>query len=247
MYKNAHLISFCALFLCCTLLCSSLFCFTDAKLTLQDTEAQESDSPIIILDAGHGGEDGGATGTNGVLEKDLNLSLTRMLADLLRAAGCTVIETRTEDKLLYAAGTQKGHKKQGDLSNRLKFTESYPNSVFISIHMNTFPTPDCKGAQVWYSPNNAASKEWASAVQASVKQYLQPENNRKIKAATSSIYILKHAQAPAILVECGFLSTPEDCERLCNEDYQRALALVLFTAICEKLQAQSCTTVQNIV
>ena len=242
MHKNAHLISFCALFLCCTLLCSSLFYFADARLYLRDTDTQESDSPVIILDAGHGGEDGGATGSNGVQEKQLNLSLTRTLADLLRAAGYTVVETRTQDKLLYTAGTQKGHKKQGDLSNRLKFTQSYPNSVFISIHMNTFPTPDCKGTQVWYSQNNAASKEWASALQASVKRYLQPENNRKIKAATSSIYILKHAQTPAILVECGFLSTPEECEQLCSEEYQKALALALFTAICEKLQPQSCTT-----
>ena len=247
MNRHARFLSFFVLFLCCTLLFSSLFRTVDSHLFLSQTNVRESTSPVVLLDAGHGGEDGGATGSNGVLEKELNLSLTRTLADLLRAAGYTVIETRTDDRLLYDEGTQKGHKKQGDLVNRLKFTQSYPDSIFISIHMNTFPTPDCKGTQIWYSQNNEESKEWANTVQNTVKQVLQPNNNRKIKAATSSIYLLRHAQTPAILIECGFLSTPTECERLCDETYQKALAVTLFTAISEKMQRQSCKDAENTV
>ena len=194
---------------------------------------------VIILDAGHGGEDGGATGVNGVLEKDLNLSITHTLAELLRMSGYTVIESRTDDRLLYDESTKTGQKKRDDLKNRLALTEQHPNSVLISIHMNTFPNDSCMGTQVWYSPNHTASAEWASAVQESVKNALQPTNNRKIKAATSSIYLLRHAQTPAILIECGFLSTPAECEQLCDGAYQKALVLTLFGAICEKMQAQS--------
>ena len=191
------------------------------------------------MDAGHGGEDGGATGHNGVLEKDLNLTLSRELAALLRLAGYTVIETRTEDKLLYDAGTPKGHKKQGDLKNRLAIAQRVENCVLISIHLNTFPDPSCEGMQVWYSPNHADSKSLAEAIQSSTKQLLQPQNNRRVKMATSGIYILKNATVPAILVECGFLSSPADCQRLCDPVYQQKLALALFYGICEKVPAKS--------
>ena len=234
--KTSRFIGFFALFLACGILLSSLFSGIDGmRLVRADGDAEQS-APVIILDAGHGGEDGGATGSNGVLEKDLNLSLTATLADLLRGAGYTVVQTRTEDRLLYDAGTKKGHKKQGDLENRVKYMQKYPNSLFISIHMNTFPLDTCQGTQVWYSQNDERSLSLAKQIQDSVKAHLQPENNRRVKAATSSIYLLRHAQAPAVLVECGFLSTPAECERLCDSSYQKKLALVLFDAICENLE-----------
>ena len=235
MKQNTLLFSFGAIFLAVTLLCSVLFHALESSfLPSTAADAQISERPVIILDAGHGGEDGGATGTNGVLEKDLNLSLTQGLAKLFRLAGYLVVETRTEDKLLYNDGTKKGHKKQGDLTNRLAFSDQYPNSVFVSVHMNTFPNQSCEGVQVWYSQNNGASKELAQAVQGKVSSLLQPNNHRKIKAATSGIYILRHIQVPAILIECGFLSTPSDCERLCDPAYRQKLILTLFAAISEK-------------
>lgn len=233
--QKTLLFSFSTILLAVILICSALFQRIEGSFAFEvNADAQALDRPIIILDAGHGGEDGGAVGTNGVAEKDLNLSLTQGLAALLRLAGYTVVETRTEDKLLYSDGTKKGHKKQGDLSNRLAFAEQYPSSVFVSIHMNTFPDQACEGVQVWYSQNNTASKELAQAVQSKVRSLLQPSNNRKIKAATSSIYILRHIQVPAVLIECGFLSTPAECERLCDPLYRQQLTLVLFAAISEK-------------
>ena len=237
--KTSHWLSFFALFVCCGLLFSSLFYRFEQKQGDLTTASAQINAPVIIIDAGHGGEDGGATGTNKVLEKDLNLTVSGMLSDLLRGAGYTVVETRTEDKLLYNEGTKKGHKKQSDLENRVKFTEKYPNSILISIHMNTFPTPNCKGTQVWYSQNDERSATLAQQIQDGIKKHLQPDNNRKIKAATSSIYLLRHAETPAVLVECGFLSTPAECEQLCDTLYQQKLALTLFDAICENLNACS--------
>ena len=241
MKKTWHYISFLAIFLCAVLLCASICEHGVHVLGVTDTAA--SHQPVIILDAGHGGEDGGATGTNGVLEKELNLSITRTLADLLRTAGYTVIETRTEDRLLCDEGTPKGHRKSGDLQNRLRYTEEYPNSVFISLHMNTFPNDSCRGSQVWYSQNDARSAEWANVVQSKIQQVLQPDNHRKTKAATSSIYLLRHAKTPAILIECGFLSTPDECEALTGEVYKKALALVIFSAICDKMPCESTPSV----
>lgn len=237
--KTSHWVGFFALFLCCGMLFSSLFYSLDRKQTLLTATTSEKDTPVIILDAGHGGEDGGATGTNGVLEKDLNLSLCTILTDLLRGAGFTVVQTRTEDKLLYDAGTKKGHKKQGDLENRVKYTEKYKNSILISIHMNTFPLQNCEGVQVWYSQNDERSSVLAKQIQSNVKEHLQSNNNRRVKAATSSIYLLQHAKVPAVLVECGFLSTPSECERLCDPVYQQKLALVLFDAIYENLSTST--------
>ncbi len=237
--KKSHWISFFSLFLCCGLLFSSVFYGIERRLLAYPTSIEEKSAPVIIIDAGHGGEDGGATGTNGILEKELNLALSGMLADLLCGAGYTVVQTRTEDRLLYEPGTKKGHKKQGDLENRVKYTEKYPNSILVSIHMNTFPTPNCAGTQVWYSQNDERSAELAKQIQENIKAHLQPANNRKIKATTSSIYLLRHAKTPAVLVECGFLSTPAECERLCDSTYQKKLALVLFDAICENLRART--------
>lgn len=239
MKQHRAFTAFGALFLCALVLCS-LLSRTATSLGVSVSEKGEDRTPVIILDAGHGGEDGGASGTNGILEKDLNLALTTTLAHLLRGAGYTVVETRTTDTLLYTPGTKKGHKKQGDLENRLAFCERYENSIFVSVHMNTFPNDSCMGLQVWYSQNNDASDSLASAVQDTVRTLLQPQNNRRIKASTSSIYLLRHAKNPAILIECGFLSTPAECERLSNEAYRRALALCIFSAIDKNLQSNSC-------
>lgn len=240
MTQKWQMISFGGVFLVLALLFPFLFSLTQAALGTPTAIATGTEElPMIILDAGHGGEDGGATGTNGVAEKALNLQFTQALAALLRLNGYTVIETRTEDKLLYGANVKKGHKKQEDLQNRLAFTEEYPNSIFISIHMNTYPDQSCTGTQVWYSRNHAESAEWASAVQKSVTELLQPGNHRKTKAAGGNIYLLHRAQTPAILIECGFLSTPADCERLCDPTYRLELAMAIFSAITQKISAQS--------
>ncbi len=239
MRKHTPTMAALALFLSVSLLFSALFARIERNFS-QTASTEEDESCVIILDAGHGGEDAGAVGENGVLEKDLNLSLTRTLADLLRGAGHTVVETRTEDRLLCAPDTKKGHRKSEDLKNRLAFAEQYENCIFVSIHMNTFPNDTCRGTQVWYSQNDERSAMLASAVQGKVRELLQSENNRKIKAATSSIYLLRHASVPAILIECGFLTTPSDCEKLCDDTYRKMLALAIFEAIGENFPLPTC-------
>ena len=238
--KKSHWISFFTLFLCCGILFCSLFEHVEQGLLSFSVAAQEPQQPVIVLDAGHGGEDGGATGVNGALEKELNLSLSAMLADLLRTAGYTVVQTRTQDRLLCEADTPKGHRKQTDLENRLKMAQKYPNACLVSIHMNTFPLPECQGAQVWYSQNDARSQALAEEIQENIRIYLQPDNHRRIKAATSSIYLLRHAEIPAVLVECGFLSSASESALLADATYRQKLAFCIFRAICQNLESNAC-------
>ena len=186
----------------------------------------------VVLDAGHGGEDGGASSKNGILEKDLNLSIAFLLKDMLEANGVTVVMTRTDDRLLYDRNSNyEGRKKALDLAARKKIAEETANSIFVSIHMNAYPAAQYSGLQVWYSPNHPHSKDVADTIQNSVKNSLQPLNERQTKAATSSIFLLHHLQTPAVLVECGFLSNPEEANLLNTKEYQRQLAFSIFLAI----------------
>lgn len=188
----------------------------------------------IILDPGHGGEDSGAVGVNGSYEKDLNLSLTLILKDILTVAGYTVVMTRDTDELLYDPDVKLSKKSQ-DLKNRLNFEDLYPDAVFVSIHMNKFPVEKYNGLQVYYSPNNEKSRELATVLQSRVREKLQTDNKREIKPATSSIFILDRIRIPAVLVECGFLSNAMEEALLRDAGYQRQLAMVLCVAIQEYL------------
>lgn len=232
MHKRWNPISFCALFLALTVVCTLLSPFFLPSDTYRAVSTEEN-MHTVIIDAGHGGIDGGATGVNGVPEKELNLAVAKRLAAYCRLMGYTVIETRTEDRSLADDDAKKGHVKQSDLENRLKIAAAYPHALFISIHMNTFPGEMCRGLQVWYSENHIASHELAQAVQLHVKETLQPTNNRKVKVATSSIYVLRHIKNPAILIECGFLTNNDECRLLTSDTYQKQLALVIASAIAK--------------
>lgn len=191
-----------------------------------------SPSKTVILDAGHGGEDGGASSADGLLEKDLNLALVLSMRDILVANGINVILTRETDTLLYDRNVDfQGRKKMLDMAARLKIAENATDPVFVSIHMNTYPHPSCQGVQVWYSENNEASLELAKAIQSNTQELLQNENDRPIKRSGSSIYLLHHLQCPAVLVECGFLSSPEEAALLGDESYRQQLALTLCMGI----------------
>ena len=194
---------------------------------------------VVVIDAGHGGEDGGASSAAGLLEKDVNLSVSFALRDLFEAAGVPVVMTRTEDKLLYDRSVDfKGRKKALDLAARRIIAEKTAEaadevegtSLFISIHMNAFPAPQYSGMQVWHGTGDPLSAEVAEGIQAA-SAALMPDNHRKTKAAGSSIYLLDRIQSPAVLVECGFLSNPAEAERLADEAYQRAVAAVVFAGV----------------
>ena len=188
----------------------------------------------VILDAGHGGRDGGAVSASGVKEKDLNLDLAKKLAEQLEAAGVSVVMTRSTDELLTFEGATS--LKNGDLRARLKIAEESENSVFVSIHMNKFPESSVKGVTLYYSPTHSDGKKLAEGVMAAVKEKLQPENKRVIKEADSSLYILHRITKPAILVECGFLSNVYEASLLASEDYRSRFAEILKEAIVTYLE-----------
>ena len=196
--------------------------------------------PTVIIDAGHGGEDGGAVGINGIYEKDVNLQIAKLLCDMLRAAGYNVVMTRTEDILLYDRDEDfEGRKKVLDLAARLAVTQEYENAIFVSIHMNAFPESQYAGLQVYHSPNDPRSESLAQQIQTLARDALMPNNHRKIKASVGNIYLLDRCTLPAVLVECGFLSNPEEAAALATDSYRRQMAAMLFGAISTYLEKEN--------
>lgn len=205
---------------------------SENSLLTENTANLNTDAPLIIIDAGHGGEDGGTTGVNGVLEKDVNLDISLLLGDILEASGARVIYTRTDDRLLYGDAA-KGQHKMYDLKNRLEISRQYPDAVFVSIHMNAFTDARYHGMQVFYSPNNIKSQELAEKICEWNHTYLQSDNTRKTKRASSNIYLLHKNENVSVLVECGFLSNVEEAHNLSDPVYQQKIAAVLCSAIMD--------------
>ena len=208
----------------------------DAVPTAETAEAEDVPETVFVIDAGHGGEDGGAT-VDGVSEKDINLSVSLKTADLCTLFGYGVRLTRTDDRLLYDEygdlTDYSGKKKTYDLKNRLRIAEESNAKLFIGIHMNKFPEERYHGLQVWYSPNNEKSSLAAEYIRAYAKTNLDPSNERETKAAGKSIYILNRIKLPAVLVECGFLSNGEERAKLVTPEYQSHLAAVIFASGAE--------------
>lgn len=180
--------------------------------------------PHIVIDAGHGGEDGGAQAAD-VLEKDLNLSIARKLADILCLSGYTVTEVRTSDKAVYSpeAGTLR-EKKVSDLNNRAELFNSDEHNIVVSIHQNKFENSKYSGTQIFYSTNDESSRELADRIRTAVVMLIQHDNTRELKPAGDDIFILDKAEVPAVIVECGFLSNDDERTKLSDEEYQKQLA-----------------------
>jgi len=191
----------------------------------------------VIIDAGHGGGDGGAVAKDGTLEKDINLSISQKLETALKIMGYNVIMTRTKDELIYDADVSKTtrQKKVSDIHNRTDLVNSTPNAVLISIHQNKFPATQYSGTQVFYSPNCEESKPLAQSIQFAVRDLLQPYNKREIKKSGTSIYMLYYVKSPAVMVECGFLSNYEECEKLKSKDYQKQMVFCIMCGILNYL------------
>lgn len=194
----------------------------------------------VVLDAGHGGEDGGAVGINGALEKDINLAIALELQKYLIQNNFDVIMIRDGD---YSVGDQNletvSERKKSDTKNRLRTIEETGECVFISIHQNHFSESKYSGAQVFYSGNRAESAQLAETVRQNIVSSLQPENHRENKQADNSIYILYNCQVPAILVECGFLSNADEADRLLTESYQKNMAAAIYNGLIDYLQLQN--------
>ncbi len=174
---------------------------------------------VIIVDPGHGGEDPGKVGVNDILEKDLNLQVSQKLISLLEKKGITVLTTREDDNVPNA--------KMEDLQKRVKFINETNPTLTICVHQNSYTDSAIKGAQVFYYTHSDDAKAAATSVQEELR-LLDPTNKREIKA-NDTYYMLKYTQVSTIIVECGFLSNPEEAAKLTQEDYQQQIA----QAICD--------------
>ena len=181
---------------------------------------------VVLIDPGHGGFDGGAVASDGTLEKDINLDVSLHLRDMLFICGITVEMTRDTDASTQSAdATTIREKKVSDMHNRLVQYEQ--SSLVIAVHQNHFQQSKYSGTQVFYSGNHTESQHLAEAVQRAVATDLQPNNNRQIKRATDGVYLMHHTSVPAILVECGFLSNPEELAQLKDAQYRQKMAWVI--------------------
>lgn len=186
----------------------------------------------IVIDVGHGGSDPGKVGIQGIKEKDVNLAIARYLKDYLIAEDYTVYMTRETDQGLYDESVS--NKKKSDLSNRIQFLQKKNASCMISIHQNSYPDTIQHGAQTFYYEGREEDKNFAQYVQDSLLAF-DPSNTRQIKSNTS-YYILKNAQIPSILIECGFLSNPEETANLTDPNYQKQIAYAIAIGTCRYLR-----------
>ena len=228
--RTIYLLLFGVIFIVvCLVMISS---FSDiAVLTSRDLEADNA--PYVIIDAGHGGEDGGAE-VDGVLEKDINLAIAGMTADILRLHGYRVKEVRTEDVAVYSNDAQSlREKKKSDLNNRVKLFNEDADSIIVSIHQNKFSGSKSHGTQIFYSKNHSDSEKLARSIQTSAVMLLQNDNTRELKPAGKDIYILDQTKNPAVIVECGFLSNPEELQKLSDPAYRQEMAYAVAMGIID--------------
>ncbi len=184
----------------------------------------------VIIDAGHGGADGGAVGADGTAEKTINLAISLKLRSFFEAGGFQVIMIRSTDCDIASPNSQTlRERKVSDIHNRFKIAESHPKALFLSIHQNLYTKPQYSGAQVFYSVNNTDSKVLAQSLQNAFQTLLQPQNDRVIKPAGKNLYILYHSHSPTVLVECGFLSNRAEEEKLEDDSYQNQVAFTIYS------------------
>lgn len=192
----------------------------------------ENQKPVIILDAGHGGIDGGCSTIDGVPEKGINLNILLTLRDMLEISGYEVQVTRDSDKSIHDKGIEGiANQKSSDMDNRLEIFNSNNNAICISIHQNQFTDPKYCGAQMFYSDSNSDNEELARTIQNKFVEYLQPENAREIKLCGKELFLCYFSENPTVMVECGFLSNPEEAALLTTEEYQNKVAFTIFSGI----------------
>lgn len=185
----------------------------------------------ILIDAGHGGFDSGAS-VGDLLEKDLNLSVALKLRVFLKEQGATVVMTRESDISTADESRANGTSaKVSDLKRRREMIEECKADAFVSIHMNKFPQQQYRGAQVFYAENSDESRMLGEYIQNSLLKTMNDGNMRAAKKSNGSIYILKNAAVPSVIVECGFLSNSEESKLLQNNDYQHKIAFAICMGI----------------
>ena len=223
--KKSLIALFLAIFVCITSILICQIQFASSNLIINNN------LPIIIIDAGHGGEDGGAVGVDGTFEKDINLQIALKVNEILSIFGYQTHLIRNIDKSIHTTGNTIRERKVSDIHNRADTMKLYENCIYLSIHQNKYSDSRIWGTQTFYSANCEESKEIAQLIQNAVKNQLQPNNKRQIKKSGTDIYVLYNATKPAIMVECGFVSNQSELNQLKDKTYQNNMALSIATGI----------------
>lgn len=185
------------------------------------------------LQSAHGGEDGGTQASDGTIEKDINLSIAEILRDMLIQGGFEVEMIREEDISVGDNSLETvRERKRSDLEKRVEIYNSDENNIVLSIHQNHFSESKYNGTQIFYS-DNTESQELSEYMRQAVVGLVQPDNERQCKPADDSIFVLRNAKVPAIIIECGFLSNPQELEKLKDYEYQKEIAFAIYMGFAE--------------
>ncbi len=212
------------------------FTFETSNLGNEDTVATVSlpvSNKVIVIDAGHGIPDEGAESSTGTTEAQTNLKIALKLQNLLEQSGSTVILTRSDENAIYDIDSNTlREKKISDIHNRVKIGNESSADIFVSIHLNKIPQPQYDGWQTFYKPNDENSKKLAQKIQTNLNESIQRENKR-VPMKLDTVYIMKHVEIPISIVECGFLSNPEEEKLLLTDEYQDKLAWGIYNGIID--------------
>ena len=223
---------------------SLVLCYTAAyyavnsiEMTVPTSLTYPDEELYIVLDAGHGGMDGGCSTADGVPEKGINLNIAKEVAKLLELQGYNVVLTRETDTSIHDKGVEGIRaQKESDMENRLDIFNEHNNAICVSIHQNNFTDPYYSGAQMFYSENNPESETLARIMQENFVRNIQPDNSREIKLCGKELYLCYFSENPTVMVECGFLSNPDEAEKLKNPMYQKEVAFTIFSGLNEFIE-----------
>lgn len=216
---------YCGVFIGAVSLCQ----LASSSVTVLKESEPVQNRTVIIIDAGHGGIDGGATSCTGIPESHINLQISLRLNDLVQLLGFETKMIRKTDTSVYTEGNTIAAQKVSDLKQRVKLVNETKNAVLVSVHQNTFLDSRYSGAQVFYA-NDDTSRELAKVMQADLISNLNPGSKRQCKSS-AGIYLMQNIQRPGVLIECGFLSNPEEEANLLTAEYQKQIASVVATCI----------------
>ena len=198
-----------------------------------DTVSLPVSGKVVVVDAGHGVPDEGAEVGDGTTEAQTNLKIALKLQNLLEQSGCTVILTRSDENGIYDLESKSlKQKKISDIRNRVKIGNESSADIFVSIHLNKIPEQQYDGWQTFYNEKSAQGKELASQIQKNLNESIQKENKR-VASKIENIYIIKKVEIPTTIVECGFLSNPQEKELLLTDSYQNRLAWGIYNGIID--------------
>ncbi len=230
-----YLKKFWLLYLATGILCLLATIGADRTVTTIAEHSPIDRNHTIIIDAGHGGEDGGAISCTGMPESQINLQIALRLRDLCHLIGYDTCMIRTSDVSVYTEGNSLAAKKASDLRQRVKIVNAVDNGILISIHQNIFADSRYDGAQIFYAPTEG-SKALSDQLQSTFVECINKGSNRKCKPA-NGVYLMQHIERPGVLVECGFLSNPAEEAKLRSKDYQLKLCCVIVSGLSRYINA----------